>query len=71
MEFSVLIPIYKKEEPRHLRECLDSLYNQTLPATEIILVEDGPLTSELDESERNILGASVLAWEVKEYSLFV
>ena len=29
------------------------------------------LTSDLDESERNILGASVLAWEVKEYSLFV
>ena len=49
MEFSVLIPIYKKDEPRHLRECLDSLYNQTLPATEIILVEDGPLTSELDD----------------------
>ena len=29
------------------------------------------LTSELDEGERNILGASVLAWDVKEYSLFV
>jgi glucokinase len=29
------------------------------------------LTSDLDESERNILGASVLAWEVKEYSLFI
>ena len=29
------------------------------------------LTSELEEGERNILGASVLAWEVKEYSLFV
>ena len=29
------------------------------------------LTSELEEDERNILGASVLAWEVKEYSLFV
>lgn len=29
------------------------------------------LLSDLDESERNILGASVLAWEVKEYSLFV
>ena len=28
------------------------------------------LSSDLDESERNILGASVLAWEVKEYSLF-
>ena len=29
------------------------------------------LASELDEGERNILGASVLAWEVKEYSLFI
>lgn len=28
------------------------------------------LTSELGESERNMLGASVLAWKVKEYSLF-
>jgi len=28
------------------------------------------LTSELEESERNVLGASVLAWQVKEYSLF-
>lgn len=27
--------------------------------------------SELDNSERNILGASALAWEVKEYSLFI
>ena len=29
------------------------------------------LSSELEEGERKILGASVLAWEVKEYSLFV
>ena len=29
------------------------------------------LASDLDEGERNILGASVLAWEVKEYSLFI
>ena len=29
------------------------------------------LASELEEGERNILGASVLAWDVKEYSLFV
>ena len=29
------------------------------------------LLSDLEESERNILGASVLAWEVKEYSLFI
>ena len=29
------------------------------------------LLSDLEERERNILGASVLAWEVKEYSLFI
>ena len=28
------------------------------------------LSSDLEEGERNVLGASVLAWEVKEYSLF-
>ena len=28
------------------------------------------LSSELEESERSVLGASVLAWKVKEYSLF-
>jgi len=28
------------------------------------------LASDLDEGDRNILGASVLAWEVEEYSLF-
>ena len=50
MEFSVLIPIYQKEDPKHLRECFDSIFLQTLPATEIILVEDGPLTTELYET---------------------
>lgn len=49
MEFSVLIPIYQKEEPKHIRECFESLFAQTLPATEIVLVEDGPLTPELNE----------------------
>ena len=29
------------------------------------------LTSSLEESERDVLGASALAWNVKEYSLFV
>ena len=28
------------------------------------------LVSELDEDNHDVLGASVLAWEVKEYSLF-
>lgn len=46
--FSVLISIYKKENPAWLREALDSVFNQTVLPNEIVLVKDGPLTPELD-----------------------
>lgn len=49
MEFSVLMSVYKKEKPEYLREALESVINQTLPPDEIVLVEDGPLTAELDK----------------------
>jgi cellulose synthase/poly-beta-1,6-N-acetylglucosamine synthase-like glycosyltransferase len=49
MKFSVLISIYFKEQPEHLNQCLQSIWdNQTLKPSEIIMIEDGPLTSELD-----------------------
>ena len=47
--FSVLISIYKNENPVWFREALDSVFAQTLQPTEIVLVEDGLLTSELYE----------------------
>lgn len=46
--FSVLLSLYIEEQPSHLRQSLDSLLSQTLQPDEIILVEDGPLTTELD-----------------------
>lgn len=46
-DFSVLISIYKKENPNWFREALDSVFAQSLQPTEIVLVEDGPLTPEL------------------------
>ncbi|HEA7246205.1 TPA: glycosyltransferase family 2 protein, partial [Campylobacter jejuni] len=36
---SVIIPIYNVE--KYLRECLDSVVNQTLREIEIILINDG------------------------------
>jgi len=48
MNFSVLMSVYRKENPSFLEECLLSLQAQTLQATEIVLVQDGPLTPELD-----------------------
>ncbi|HDR1020846.1 TPA: glycosyltransferase [Pasteurella multocida] len=48
MKFSVLMSLYIKENPQYLRECFESLQAQTLPADEIVLVFDGPVTPELD-----------------------
>lgn len=49
MNFSVLMSVYNKESPQYLQACLQSLKNQELPANEIVLVEDGPISSELSD----------------------
>ena len=41
--------VYAKEKPKYLKECFDSLLNQTVKATEWVLVKDGPLTRELED----------------------
>lgn len=46
--FSVLISIYKNENPSWFREALDSVFAQTVQPNEIVLVKDGPLTDELE-----------------------
>lgn len=47
MPYSVLISLYSKERPDYLRLSLESIFHQSLPPNEVILVEDGPLTNEL------------------------
>ena len=46
-EFSVLMSVYFRERPEYLDLCLKSLVDQTVKPTEIILVEDGPISNEL------------------------
>ena len=46
--FSVLLSLYHKEKAAFLRTSLDSVFAQTALPTEVVLVEDGPLSSELD-----------------------
>ena len=45
--FSVLISVYYKENASFLEEALCSIENQTLKASEIVLIKDGPLNPEL------------------------
>ena len=44
---TVLMSLYIKEKPEYAKECFDSLLNQTVPADEWVIVEDGPLTDEM------------------------
>lgn len=46
---TVLMSVYKKENPTFLKAALDSIYTQTLKADEIVLVEDGEIPIALEE----------------------
>lgn len=46
-KYSVLMSVYKKENPKFLEQALKSMINQSVLPDEIVLVEDGPLTQSL------------------------
>ena len=47
IKFSVLMSVYKKENPQWFRLAVDSVLNQTIKPTEVLIVQDGVLTDEL------------------------
>lgn len=46
-KFSVLMSLYHKEKCQYLDSCLKSLQQQTVPADEIVIVIDGPISKSL------------------------
>ena len=62
-QLSVLMSVYKAEKPEYLDLALESIFNQTLKAGKVVLVEDGRLTSELDKV--------IEKWQKQEPSLLV
>lgn len=46
--YSVLMSVYYKEHPEYLRQSMQSIYDQTIPTDDFVLVCDGPLTLALD-----------------------
>lgn len=45
--FSVLLPTYGGDDPAHLETAIESCFRQTRQPDELLVVEDGPLTSAL------------------------
>lgn len=59
VKFSVLMSVYYKEEAENLDECLESIFTQSLRPSEVVLVEDGPISDalkEVIEKYRDLLG---------------
>ena len=50
---SVLMSIYIKEKPEYVDECFKSLLEQTKRADEWVIIEDGPLSTEMYELLEN------------------
>lgn len=59
--YSVLLSVYFKENPKYLSQSLDSIFSQSTPPSEVILVKDGILTEELE---------SVISYYLNKYSIF-
>src|SRR5688572_10747386 len=48
--FSILMPVYIKENPSYLRSALISILDeQTVIPDEVVIVEDGPITDDLSQ----------------------
>lgn len=47
--YSVLMSVYAKEKPEYLKTSIQSMLDQTVKPNEFVIVEDGPLTDELNE----------------------
>ncbi len=53
-EFSVLMSLYKKENPEFLKEAMESVVNQTLKPSEVVLVIEGKLPDELEKMVKQL-----------------
>lgn len=53
--FSLLLPVYRRDDPDHLRRSFASATaEQTLPPAEAVIVRDGPVTAELEAVLRGL-----------------
>ena len=49
MKYSVLMTVYKKDNPEYFKKSILSILNQTVITNDFVIVKDGPITQELQE----------------------
>ncbi|MFI3087315.1 glycosyltransferase [Streptococcus sp. 2022WUSS037] len=47
--YSILLAVWREENPDHFREAIESMLSQTYPAEECIIVKDGPVPASLQD----------------------
>ena len=47
MDYSVLLTVYKSDNPDYFKLSLESMLNQTMPTNDLVIVCDGPIGTEL------------------------
>ena len=52
MKYSVLLTVYKSDNPEYFKLSLESMINQTKPSNDIVVVKDGPVTEQIE----NVIG---------------
>lgn len=67
-EYSVLMSVYFKDNPKWLKESIDSILNQTVKTNDFVIIKDGPLTEELEKvlkeySEKNPKTMNIVSLE--------
>lgn len=64
-EFSLLLPVYRGDDPKFLRLAYNSsTIDQTLPPTEVVIVQDGPLPEALSAELASIIDTAVVPTRV-------
>lgn len=48
MNYSILMSVYYKDNPKWLKESIESMLNQTIKTDDFVIVEDGPIPNELE-----------------------
>lgn len=64
MNYSVLMSVYHKEKPEYLRQSMDSIFAQSIPTDDFVLVCDGPLNDELDKVIEEMMAAHAAVLKV-------